>query len=216
LDGIRILIADDHPLIREGLRRILEMDPQIKVVGEVGDGQGAINKTRILDPHVVLMDLKMPGTNGIEASRVIRREFPEIRIIILTVADDDDMLEVIRAGASGYLLKDVEPVELLKAIHTVYEGRPAFHPIVTSRLLGEYNRLSMPVRKDDEISLLTEREKEVLGLIAQGESNKNIAHKLFISEKTVKNHITSIFRKLKVEDRTQAAIFAIKKRMVEI
>jgi DNA-binding NarL/FixJ family response regulator len=216
LDGIRILIADDHPLIREGLRRILEMDPQIKVVGEVGDGQGAINKTRILDPDVVLMDLKMPGTDGIEASRVIRREFPEIRIIILTVADDDDMLEVIRAGASGYLLKDVEPGELLKAIHTVYEGHPAFHPIVTSRLLGEYNRLSMPVRKDDEISMLTEREKEVLGLIAQGESNKNIAHKLFISEKTVKNHITSIFRKLKVEDRTQAAIFAIKKRMVEI
>ena len=216
MDGIRILIADDHPLIREGLRRILEMDPQIKVVGEVGDGQGAINKTRILDPDVVLMDLKMPGTDGIEASRVIRREFPEIRIIILTIADDDDMLEVIRAGASGYLLKDVEPGELLKAIHTVYEGRPAFHPIVTSRLLGEYNRLSMPVRKDDEISMLTEREKEVLGLIAQGESNKNIAHKLFISEKTVKNHITSIFRKLKVEDRTQAAIFAIKKRMVEV
>ncbi len=216
MDGIRILLADDHPIIREGLRRILEMDPQIMVVGEVGDGQGAINKTRILDPDVVLMDLKMPGTDGIEASRVIRREFPEIRIIILTVADDDDMLEVIRAGASGYLLKDVEPGELLKAIHTVYEGRPAFHPIVTSRLLGEYNRLSMPVRKDDEISMLTEREKEVLGLIAQGESNKNIAHKLFISEKTVKNHITSIFRKLKVEDRTQAAIFAIKKRMVEV
>ncbi len=216
MDGIRILIADDHPLIREGLRRILEMDPQIKVVGEVGDGQGAINKTRILDPNVILMDLKMPGTDGVEASRVIRREFPEIRIIILTVADDDDMLEVIRAGASGYLLKDVEPDELLKAIHTVYEGRPAFHPIVTSRLLGEYNRLSMPVRKDDEISMLTEREKEVLGLIAQGESNKNIAHKLFISEKTVKNHITSIFRKLKVDGRTQAAIFAIKKRMVEV
>ncbi len=213
MDGIRILIADDHPLVREGLRRILELDPQMKVVGEVGDGQGAINKTRILNPDVILMDLKMPGTDGIEASRVIRREFPEIRVIILTVADDDDMLEVIRAGASGYLLKDVEPGELLKAIHTVYEGRPAFHPIVTSRLLGEYNRLSMPVRKDDEISMLTEREKEVLSLIAQGESNKNIAHKLFISEKTVKNHITSIFRKLKVEDRTQAAIFAIKRRL---
>ena len=215
MDGIRILIADDHPLVREGLRRILELDPQMKVVGEVGDGQGAINKTRILNPDVILMDLKMPGTDGIEASRVIRREYPEIRVIILTVADDDDMLEVIRAGASGYLLKDVEPGELLKAIHTVYEGRPAFHPIVTSRLLGEYNRLSMPVRKDDEISMLTEREKEVLSLIAQGESNKNIAHKLFISEKTVKNHITSIFRKLKVEDRTQAAIFAIK-RSVEV
>lgn len=216
MDGIRVLIADDHPLIREGLRHVLEMDPQIKVVGEAGDGQGAINKARILNPDVVLMDLKMPGTDGVESSRVIRREFPEIKIIILTVADDDDMLEVIRAGAGGYLLKDVEPGELLKAIHTVYEGRPAFHPIVASRLLGEYNRLSMPVRRDDEISLLTEREREVLALIAQGESNKNIAHKLFISEKTVKNHITSIFRKLKVEDRTQAAIFAIKKRMVEV
>lgn len=216
MDEIRILIADDHPLIREGLRRILELDPQLKVVEEVGDGQGAINQARQLAPDVILMDLKMPGTDGIEASRVIRREFPEIRIIILTVAEDDDMLEVIRAGACGYLLKDVEPSELLKAIHTVFEGRPAFHPIVTSRLLGEYNRLSMPVRKDDEISMLTEREKEVLGLIAQGESNKNIAHKLFISEKTVKNHITSIFRKLKVEDRTQAAIFAIKRRMVEV
>jgi DNA-binding NarL/FixJ family response regulator len=216
LDGIRILIADDHPLVREGLRRILELDPQMKVVGEVGDGQGAINKARILNPDVILMDLKMPGTDGIEASRVIRREFPEIRIIILTIADDDDMLEVIRAGASGYLLKDVEPGELIKAIRTVFEGRPAFHPVVTSRLLGEYNRLSMPPRKDDEISMLTEREKEVLGLIAQGESNKNIAHKLFISEKTVKNHITSIFRKLKVEDRTQAAIFAIKRHMVEV
>jgi DNA-binding NarL/FixJ family response regulator len=192
------------------------MDPQIKVVGEAGDGQGAINKTRILNPDVVLMDLKMPGTDGVEASRVIRREFPEIKIIILTVADGDDMLEVIRAGAGGYLLKDVEPGELLKAIHTVFEGRPAFHPIVASRLLGEYNRLSMPARKDDEISMLTEREREVLSLIAQGESNKNIARKLFISEKTVKNHITSIFRKLKVEDRTQAAIFAIKKRLVEI
>ncbi|MGD0152254.1 MAG: response regulator transcription factor [Thermacetogeniaceae bacterium] len=216
MDEIRILIADDHPLIREGLRRILDLDPQLQVVSEAGDGQGAINQARQLMPDVILMDLKMPGTDGIEASRVIRREFPEIRIIILTVAEDDDVLEVIRAGASGYLLKDVEPDELLKAIHTVFEGRPAFHPMVTSRLLGEYNRLSMPVRKDDEIGLLTEREKEVLGLIAQGESNKNIAHKLFISEKTVKNHITSIFRKLKVEDRTQAAIFAIKKRMVEI
>jgi DNA-binding NarL/FixJ family response regulator len=216
VDGIRILIADDHPLIREGLRRILEMDPQITVVGEAGDGQGAINKARVVNPDLVLMDLKMPGTDGVEASRVIQREFPEIRIIILTVADDEDTMEVIRAGASGYLLKDVEPDELLKAIHTVIEGHPAFHPVVTSRLLGEYNRLSMPVRKDEELGLLTEREKEVLALIARGEPNKNIAHKLFISEKTVKNHITSIFRKLKVEDRTQAAIFAIKKRLVEV
>ncbi len=216
LDEIRVLIADDHPLIREGLRHVLELDPKIKVVGEVGDGQGAINLARALRPDVILMDLKMPGTSGLEASRVIRREFPDIRILILTVAEDEEMLEVIRTGASGYLLKDVEPAELLKAIYNVMEGKPALHPVVTRRLLGELDRLTAPKQEEDGISALTEREKEVLMLIAQGESNKGIAKKLFISEKTVKNHITSIFRKLRVEDRTQAAIYAIKKRIVEV
>lgn len=126
------------------------------------------------------------------------------------------MLEAIRAGASGYFLKDVEPQELVKAIYNVMEGKPAFHPVVTGKLLGEFNRLSSSARKKDEIDTLTEREKEVLVLIAHGESNRNIARKLFISEKTVKNHITNIFRKLNVEDRTQAAIYAIKKRIVDI
>jgi len=216
LEEIRVLIADDHPLVREGLRHVLELDPRLKVVGEVGDGQGAINLARTIRPDVILMDLKMPGTGGIEASRVIRRELPEIRIIILTVVEDEEILEVIRTGASGYLLKDVEPGEILKAIYNVMEGKPALHPVVTGRLLGELNRLSTPARAEDRISALTKREKEVLALIASGESNRNIARKLFISEKTVKNHITSIFRKLKVEDRTQAAIYAIKKRMVEV
>lgn len=216
MDEIRVLIADDHPLIREGLRHVLELDQRLKVVGEVGDGQGAINMARTLHPDVILMDLRMPGTSGVEASRVIRREFPDIRIIILTIAEDEDVLEVIQTGASGYLLKDVEPAELLKAIYNVTEGKPVIHPVVTGRLLGELNRLTTPVPEKDGINALTEREKEVLALIARGESNRNIARKLFISEKTVKNHITSIFRKLRVEDRTQAAIYAIKKRMVEI
>lgn len=216
MEEIRVLIADDHPLIREGLRHVLELDPRMKVVGEVGDGQGAINLTRAMCPDVILMDLKMPGTDGIEASRVIRREQPEVRIIILTVAEDEEMLEVIRAGANGYLLKDVEPAELIKAICNVMEGKPALHPVVTGRLLGEYHRLSRPVPGEGGISALTQREKDVLILIARGESNRNIARKLFISEKTVKNHVTSIFRKLKVEDRTQAAIYAIKQRIVEI
>ncbi len=216
MEEIKVLIADDHPLIREGLRHVLELDPRLKVVGEVGDGQGAINQARMLQPDVILMDLKMPGTNGIEASRVITRELPRIRIIFLTVAEDEDMLDVIHSGACGYLLKDVEPAELIKAIYNVMDGKPVLHPVVTGRLLGEYSRLTSPVSREEGIHALTEREKEVLMLIARGESNRNIARKLFISEKTVKNHITSIFRKLKVEDRTQAAIYAIKKRMVEI
>ncbi|MDN5375571.1 MAG: hypothetical protein PWQ39_611 [Thermacetogenium sp.] len=214
---IKVLIADDHPLIREGLRHVLELDPQIEIVGEVGDGQGAINLARSMRPDVILMDLKMPGTSGVEACRVISTEMPEIRIIILTVSEDDEMLEVIKTGACGYLLKDVEPAELIKAIRSVMEGVPAFHPVVTGRLLSEYQRLSAaPADEEDGIAALTAREKEVLALIARGESNRNIARRLFISEKTVKNHITSIFRKLKVEDRTQAAIYAIKRNMVKI
>lgn len=215
MEKIRVLIADDHPLIREGLRRVLELDPHIEICDEVGDGQGAINLARSLHPDVILMDLKMPGTSGLEASRVLRREMPDIKIIILTVAEDEEMLEVIKAGASGYLLKDVEPAELLKSIYDVVDGKPAFHPVVTGKLLGEYNRLSSH-ENEQGICNLTEREKEVLSLIAKGESNRGIARKLFISEKTVKNHITSIFRKIKVTDRTQAAIYAIKNHMVEI
>jgi len=212
-----VLIADDHPLVREGLRHVLELDPGLKVVGEVGDGQGAINLTRALRPDVILMDIKMPGTDGIEASRVIRREFPETKIIFLTVSDEnEEIMEVVRSGASGYLLKDVEPAELIRAIYNVMEGKPALHPVAAQRLLGELSRLATPPEEDEGIKLLTEREKEVLVLIAQGESNRSIAKKLFISEKTVKNHITSIFRKLKVEDRTQAAIYAIKKGLVEL
>lgn len=126
MEKIRVVIADDHPLIREGLRRVLELDENIEIAGEVGDGQGAINLARSLRPDIILMDLKMPGTSGKEASRVIRREMPDIKIIILTVAEDEEMLEVIKAGASGYLLKDVEPAELMKSIYDVLEGRPAF------------------------------------------------------------------------------------------
>jgi DNA-binding NarL/FixJ family response regulator len=215
MERIRVVIADDHPLIREGLRRVLELDSHIEIAGEAGDGQGAINLARKLHPDVILMDLKMHGTSGLEASRVIHKEMPDVKIIVLTIAADDEMLEVIRTGVSGYLLKDVKPAELLQAIYDVLEGKSAFHPLVTEKLLGEYNRLNTPSTKEG-IESLTEREKEVLSLIATGETNRGIADKLFISEKTVKNHITNIFRKLKVTDRTQAAIYAIKNHVVEL
>ena len=215
MERIRVVIADGHPLFREGLHRVLETDPQMEIAGEAGDGQGAINLARKLHPDVILMDLNMLGTSGLEASRVIHREMPDVKIIVLAIAADEDMLEVIRIGVSGCLLKDVKSTEVLQAIHDVMEGKHAFHPLVTEKLIGEYGRLNAPPTNAG-IAALTAREKEVLSLIAKGEKNRGIAGQLFISEKTVKNHITNIFRKLKVKDRTQAAIYAIKNHMIEL
>jgi len=216
VDEIRVVIADDHPLVRQGLRKVLELEPRIRVLDEAGDGQGAINIARRLQPDVVLMDLNMPGINGIEASRVIKRETPGVKIIALTVYDDQDVSQVIRAGVSGYVLKDVEPQELINAIVGVCEGKSVIHPMIASRLIGEFNRLSEAIAHPTGIEKLTAREREVLQLIARGNSNREIAMALFISEKTVKNHITSIFRKLNIEDRTQAAILAIKHKLVDL
>jgi DNA-binding NarL/FixJ family response regulator len=214
LSEIRVCIADDHALVRQGLARVLELEPRIRVVGEAGDGQGAVNLAHKLRPDVILMDINMPGTNGIEASRLINRDLPNIRIIALTVYDDDRVFEVIRAGVSAYILKDVEAEDLIRAIIDVHEGSSIIHPRVTGKLLGEFARLSNSEGDGGHISRLTQREKEILGLIAKGEANREIAQNLYISEKTVKNHITSILRKLHVHDRTQAAIYAIKYKLV--
>ncbi|MDD2556627.1 MAG: response regulator transcription factor [Syntrophaceticus sp.] len=212
MERIRVVIADGHPLFREGLHRVLETDPQMEIAGEAGDGQGAINLARKLHPDVILMDLMMCGTSGLEASRVIHREMPDVKIIVLAIAAGEEMLEVIRIGVSGCLLKDVKSTEVLQAIHDVMEGKHAFHPLVTEKLIGEYGRPPT----NEGITALTAREKEVLSLIAKGKKNRGIADQLFISEKTVKNHITNIFRKLKVDDRTQAAIYAIKNHVIEL
>jgi DNA-binding NarL/FixJ family response regulator len=212
LGEIRILIADDHPLIREGLRHVLEGNSNMKVVGDAGDGQGAINLARSLVPDVVLLDLKMPGTDGIQASRVISHEFPDTKIIILVLADEVELLHGTHTGACGYLQKDMEPEGLIQTINEVVSGQNG--GLFADRLLPNDEQLAMP--RHEGMDALTSREKEVLTLIAQGESNRKIASKLFISEKTVKNHVTSIFRKIKVGDRTQAAIFAIKKHLVNL
>jgi len=204
---IRIVIADDHPLLREGLRRILEFEDGIEVVAEVGDGQGAINVARTMSFDILLMDLNMPGVNGLEAGRVIRREYPKIGILVLTVDDSDEKIfQVLQIGVAGYLLKDVDSKTLIQSIRKVYSGEPILSPTVTGKLLEQLNKPS-PLK---DTCGLSDREMEILHYVVMGSSNREIGTSLFISEKTVKNHLSSIYRKLAVEDRTQAALKAVK------
>ncbi|MBM7866659.1 response regulator [Heliobacterium gestii] len=212
MEPIRVVLADDHTLLRQGLRKILELDPQFQVLDEAGDGQGAINLVRHLKPDVVLMDIHMPGVDGVEATRVLKRERPQTGVIILTAHEEEDhIIHLIEAGVDGYLLKDVSPETLYGAIVTVARGGSVLNPAIVQKALGK-GRPGVTHPADE----LTEREKEVLRLIAQGATNAVIAGSLFISEKTVKNHITNIFRKLQVKDRTQAALYAIKNRLVKL
>lgn len=210
-DKVRVLVADDHALVREGLIKLLELDPKIEIITEVGDGQGAINVARKEKPDVILMDVNMPGTDGIVATRVIKRELPATKVIALTIYEDEEVVEMVKAGVSAYVLKDVAGSELIDTIYRVLEGEVVIHPRVASRLVRELTR---PEKKKDEVRL-TRREIDVLDLLVKGNTNKEMADAMFISEKTVKNHLTSIFRKLNVKDRTQAAIFALKNHIVE-
>lgn len=210
---IKVVIADDHPLLREGLRRILEFEEGIQVVCEVGDGQGAINVSRTLDFDILLMDLNMPGVNGLEACRVIRRENETIGILVLTVDDSDEkVFQVLQLGVAGYLLKDVDPKTLIDSIRKVHTGQPILSPAVTGKLLGQ---LVHPNQNRDTCGL-SDRELQILTYVVKGSSNREIGQALFISEKTVKNHLSSIFRKLAVEDRTQAALKAVKLKLVQL
>lgn len=210
---IRVVIADDHPLLREGLRRILEFEDGIQVVAEVGDGQGAINVARSTQFDILLMDINMPGVNGLEACRVIRREKPNIGILVLTVDDSDEkVFQVLQLGVAGYLLKDVIPKALVDSIRKVYAGEPILSPSVTGKLLDQLST-SSPSKNNFGLS---NREMEILTYVVKGASNRDIGISLFISEKTVKNHLSNIFRKLEVEDRTQAALKAVKLKLVQL
>lgn len=210
MDKIRVLIADDHALVREGLRKLLERDENIEIVDEVGDGQGAINVARREKPSVILMDVNMPGTDGITATKVIKREIPSVKVVALTIYEDDEVVEMVKAGVSAYVLKDVAGSELIDTIHRVMAGEVVIHPRVAKRLVKEINRSN----QKKEIVKLTRRENDILNLLVKGSSNKDMAENMYISEKTVKNHLTSIFRKLGVKDRTQAAVFALKNHIV--
>jgi NarL family two-component system response regulator LiaR len=209
---IRVLIADDHAVVRQGLRTFLELQDDIEVVADVADGEGALRAAGEHEPDVVLMDLVMPGMGGVEAIRGLREARPEARVLVLTsFLDDEKLFPAVRAGAAGYLLKDVEPAELVRAIRTVDDGEALLHPAVAARLMEEFAETERPTAEE----ALTAREREVLQLIARGLPNKLIARDLEIAEKTVKTHVSSILSKLGLTDRTQAALYAVRRGMVE-
>jgi two-component system, NarL family, response regulator LiaR len=205
---IRVLIADDHAVVRQGLRTFLELQDDIEVVGDVADGAAAVERTLDRGPDVVLMDLVMPGIGGVEAIRMIRERRPEVRVLVLTsFGEDEQIFPAVTAGAAGYLLKDVEPQELVRAIRAAHEGEALLHPAVAARLMEEFSSGQGPRSAE---SSLTAREREVLELIARGLPNKLIARELGIAEKTVKTHVSAILSKLGVTDRTQAALYAVR------
>jgi NarL family two-component system response regulator LiaR len=210
---IRILVADDHAVVRQGLRSFLGLQDDMEVVGEASDGAEAVDSVERLRPDVVLMDLAMPGVDGVEAIRRIHASRPETRVVVLTsFTDDTKVLPAVRAGAVGYLLKDVEPAELASAIRTVASGQALLAPAVTARVLREVGAAGS-ARAD--APSLTARELEVLGLLARGLTNRQIAADLVLSEKTVKTHVSSILGKLRLADRTQAALYAVREGLVE-
>jgi DNA-binding NarL/FixJ family response regulator len=209
---IEVLIADDHAFYREGVRAFLNNTADIEVVGEAGNGDEAITKAKALAPAVILMDLKMPGTNGIEATRRIHETNSTIGVLVLTMFDDDDsVFAAMRAGARGYLLKDADKDEVVRAIIAVERGEAIFSPAIAQRMIQYFSAapsVSPSKKQSDEFSELTERELEILNLIARGDNNNTIANKLSLSIKTVQNYVSSILTKLQVADRAQAIVRA--------
>jgi len=208
--AVRVLLVDDHPVVRQGLRALLSTQDGIEVVGEADDGEAAVAAAERLSPDVVLMDVVMPGMDGVEALRRIGERRPQTRVVMLTsYADERRAMEAVDAGASGFLLKDASPRDVAAAIRAAHRGEAVLHPSVAAKLLAERRR--PPAAHTD----LTGRELEVLRLIARGLQNKQIAAQLHVSEKTVKTHVSAILRKLDVTDRTQAAMYAVRERLAE-
>ncbi|MDF2789909.1 response regulator transcription factor [Neobacillus sp. 3P2-tot-E-2] len=212
--GIRILIADDHHVVRRGLTFFLKTQKDIEIIGEAGNGREAVELARTLKPDLILMDLVMPEMDGIQATKMIKTEMPEIKIMMLTsFSDQDHVIPALEAGASGYQLKDIEPDELINCIRKIMSDENQLHPKATSHLLANLSNKKSNVR--NLLEQLTKRELDVLREIAKGKSNKEIASTLFITEKTVKTHVSNLLAKLELADRTQAALFAVKNQLVE-
>lgn len=217
MEPIRILLADDHTLFRKGIRTLLEQMAIVEVIGEAPTGQEVVEQARRLVPDVILMDIKMPGITGIEATRQIVKENPHIGIILVTMFDDaESVFAGMRAGARGYVLKEAEPEELRRAIEAANRGEVLLCPIIAQKVLDHFGRGIAQKRPAPPYEDLTQRELEVLQLAAQGLSNREIALRLVISEKTVKNHTGNIFSKLQVNDRTHAILYALRKGLVTI
>ena len=218
-EPIRVLIVDDHALFRRGLVMVLEQEKDIDLVGEAGDGAEAVNIAQDTMPDVVLMDVRMPRRGGIEATSQIKALAPHIKILMLTISDEEaDLYDAIKAGASGYLLKEISIEEVANAIRQVHAGQSMISPSMASKLLTEFATM---VKKTDEKPAaaqprLTEREMEVLRLVAKGRNNRDIAKELFISENTVKNHIRNILEKLHLHSRMQAVVYAVREKLLEI
>jgi NarL family two-component system response regulator LiaR len=214
-ETIKVLIVDDHQVVRQGLRTFLELHDDILVVGEAGNGETAVAMAGQLSPDVILMDLVMPVMDGITATSQIKSNCPDTRVIALTsFTEDDKIFPALQAGASSYLLKDVTPDELVDAIRAVHHGETRLHPDIMRRLVEQVAH-QPPGRQSGFVPVLTEREREVIRLVAEGQSNRRIAETLTISEKTVKAHISNILGKLGLSDRTQMAIYAIKNGLAD-
>ncbi|MCC6727960.1 MAG: response regulator transcription factor [Chthonomonadales bacterium] len=217
MEQITVVIAEDERLTREALARLLDMEDDIHVVGQAGDGEKALVLLRDCGPDVLLTDIGMPRMDGIELTQRVRKDFPAVRVCVLTIYDDDsNVFRAIKAGAVGYVLKDSPVEETVAAIRVIAEGGSRLHPGIAARVLTEFNRISFQRAADLKLfSVLTEREVEVLRQVATGKRNRQIAEELFISEKTVKNHLSNILMKLHVNDRTEAAMLAARGGLIE-
>lgn len=207
------MLVDDHAILRDGLRNLLEIEEDIQVVGEAESGEDAIGKIRECTPDVVLMDINMPRMTGVEVTGILKKLYPEVKILVLTMHNHDEyFLAAIREGADGYLLKDAPFDQVIEAIRSVARGENVIHPSMTKKLLN----LHQQKKPEEDENALTEREKEVLQCLVEGLSNKEIADKLFISDKTVKIHVSKIFKKLNVKSRSQVVIYAVQHQLVNL
>ncbi len=218
-DKLRVLVVDDHALFRRGLQMVLEQEPDLELVGEASDGSEAVDKAQTLMPDVILMDVRMPKRSGIEAAGQIKDLLPHVKILMLTISDEEaDLYEAIKAGASGYLLKEIPIEEVADAIRSVWAGQSRISPSMASKLLSEFAAMSKASTERPQMPTpkLTDREMEVLKLVAQGMNNRDIAKELYISENTVKNHIRNILEKLHLHSRMEAVVYAVREKLLEI
>jgi DNA-binding NarL/FixJ family response regulator len=216
---LRVLIVDDHALFRSGLHLVLREEPDLEVVGEASDGHEAVQKAQELMPDVILMDVRMPRRSGIEATRQIKELLPHVKILVLTISDEEaDLYEAIKAGAAGYLLKEIPIDEVADAIRSIWRGQSRISPSMAAKLLSEFAAMSKRAEEQRQLPAprLTEREMEVLRLVAQGMNNRDIGNELFISENTVKNHIRNILEKLHLHSRMEAVVYAVREKLLEI